>query len=56
VADHTNKHIREALEYAEDRGWTIQKSGPRAHAWGTGNDLLSARAPHVLDGRVLDPP
>lgn len=34
VADHPNKHIREALRYAVDHGWTIRKSGPRAHAWG----------------------
>ena len=34
VADHPNKHIREAIEYALDHGWTLQKSGPRAHVWG----------------------
>ncbi len=34
MADHPNKHIRDALEYAEEHGWTIRKSGPRAHAWG----------------------
>jgi hypothetical protein len=34
VADHPNKHIREALKYAEKRGWTIKKSSSRAHAWG----------------------
>jgi hypothetical protein len=32
VADHPNKHIRDALDYAEEHGWTIRKSGPRAHA------------------------
>lgn len=32
-ADHANKHIREALDYAESKGWTVRKSGPRAHAW-----------------------
>ncbi|MFO0965875.1 MAG: hypothetical protein U0793_09875 [Gemmataceae bacterium] len=31
---HPNKHIRQALKYAEKQGWTIKKSGPRAHAWG----------------------
>jgi hypothetical protein len=31
---HPNKHIRAALKYAESMGWTIRKSGPRAHAWG----------------------
>jgi hypothetical protein len=34
VAKHPNKHIREALKYAEDHGWTIRKSSGRAHAWG----------------------
>ena len=34
MADHPNRHIREALRYAEEQGWTIRKSGPRAHAWG----------------------
>jgi hypothetical protein len=34
MADHPNKHIREALNYAEACGWTIKKAGPRAHAWG----------------------
>jgi hypothetical protein len=33
MAKHPNKHIREALKYAEKRGWKIRKSGPRAHAW-----------------------
>jgi len=32
---HPNKHIREALGYAEDRGWKVKKSASRAHAWGT---------------------
>jgi len=31
---HANKHIREALKYAAEKGWVIKKSGPRAHAWG----------------------
>ena len=34
MPDHPNRHIREALKYAEEQGWTIRKSGPRAHAWG----------------------
>jgi hypothetical protein len=33
VAKHSNKHIREALKYAEQRGWTIRKSSGRAHSW-----------------------
>jgi len=34
VANHSNKHIREALKYAEGKGWSIKKSSGRAHAWG----------------------
>jgi len=34
MADHPNRYIRGALQYAEEQGWTIRKSGPRAHAWG----------------------
>ena len=35
MAGHPKKHIREALKYAEDRGWKVNKSAARAHAWGT---------------------
>lgn len=35
MALHPNKHIREALLYAEERGWKSRKSSSRAHAWGT---------------------
>jgi hypothetical protein len=35
VADHQNKHIRAAIRYAEQNGWTVTKDGPRAHIWGT---------------------
>ncbi|MEM9703991.1 MAG: hypothetical protein AAF907_16245 [Planctomycetota bacterium] len=31
---HPNKHIREAIEYALDRGWRLEKSGKSAHNWG----------------------
>jgi len=34
VPDHPNKHIREAIAYALDHGWTCRKAGPRAHTWG----------------------
>jgi hypothetical protein len=34
LADHPNKHIRQALKYAESKGWIVKKAGPRAHAWG----------------------
>jgi hypothetical protein len=35
MADHQNKHIREAVRYAEQKGWSLVKAGPRAHIWGT---------------------
>lgn len=31
---HPNKHIREAVEYALDAGWTLRMSRARAHTWG----------------------
>jgi hypothetical protein len=34
VADHPNKHIQAAIEYAISQGWTLRKAGPRAHIWG----------------------
>ena len=34
MAKHPNKHIREALKYAEEKGWLFRKSRARAHAWG----------------------
>ena len=35
MADHPNKHIREAIRYAESNGWTVTHAGSRAHIWGT---------------------
>lgn len=32
--EHPNKDIRGALKFAAENGWTIKKSGPRAHSWG----------------------
>ncbi|MDA2931148.1 hypothetical protein MYX84_14585 [Acidobacteria bacterium AH-259-O06] len=34
LARHPNKHIRAAIEYALNHGWTLRKSGPRTHIWG----------------------
>jgi len=31
---HPNKDIEAALQYAEEQGWTIQKSTGSAHCWG----------------------
>jgi len=33
VAKHQNKHIREAIKYAEQHGWNFEKS--RGHIYGT---------------------
>ena len=35
MARHPNKHIEAAIRYAEERGWTFQKAGPRSHLYGT---------------------
>lgn len=32
---HSNKHIRDAIRYAESKGWNVTKAGARAHIWGT---------------------
>lgn len=34
MAEHPNKHIRAAIEYAEENGWEFSKAGPRAHIYG----------------------
>jgi hypothetical protein len=34
MPNHSNKHIREAIKYAEDRGWRVVKAGGQAHIWG----------------------
>jgi hypothetical protein len=31
---HPNKHIREAIKYAENQGWRVVKAGGQAHIWG----------------------
>lgn len=31
---HPNKHIRDAIKYAEQHGWTFVKAGPRSHLYG----------------------
>ena len=53
-SNHPNKHIREAIRYAQSQGWTVTKAGPRAHIWGT---LLCPR--HTREGcrvRVMSTP
>lgn len=34
MAEHPNKHIRQAIAYAVDRGWRVVKASGRAHIWG----------------------
>ena len=34
MAEHSNKHIQEAIRYAESQGWVVTQAGPRAHIWG----------------------
>ena len=31
---HPNKHVEEALQEAEERGWRVEKREGRGHAWG----------------------
>jgi len=33
--DHPNKEIRQAVDYALESGWRLEKSGGHAHSWGT---------------------
>ena len=33
-ATHPNKHVEEAIAYAESRGWRVLKS-KKGHLWGT---------------------
>jgi hypothetical protein len=35
MAQHKNKHIRAAVQYALDHRWRLKLAGPRAHIWGT---------------------
>ena len=30
---HPNKHIREAIEYAQSRGWRLLKTSGHTHVW-----------------------
>lgn len=34
MGKHPNKHIREAIRYAEKNRWTFVKASPRAHIYG----------------------
>ena len=34
AANHSNKHVREAIAYAESRGWRFVKGGGHAHPFG----------------------
>ena len=63
MANHPNKHIRAAIEYALEHGWALKKAGPRAHVWGRlycpqGNRSGCARAvystPRVPENHAKD--
>src|SRR5258707_15855659 len=44
MAEHPNKHIREAIKYALTKGWRLVKAGPRAHVWYGFSVVLTAPA------------
>lgn len=46
VADHPKKHIREAIRYAEEHGWSVMSTprNPEAHARDIRRDV--DRCPH----------
>ncbi len=44
MAKHPNKHIREAIKFAEARGWRFEKLNARAHIFGTLYYSLATRA------------
>ena len=46
MPEHPNKHIRAAIQYAEENGWTFVKAGPRAHLYGTLYCPLRSRVGH----------
>lgn len=48
MAKHPNKHIREAISYAEQQEWTFVKAGPRAHPYGTRYCPLRTRDGHKI--------
>ncbi|MCE9525711.1 MAG: hypothetical protein K8R36_06620 [Planctomycetales bacterium] len=31
---HPNKHIREAVDYVLEHGWTLREASGHAHVWG----------------------
>jgi hypothetical protein len=34
MARHPNKHIQAAIDYAESKGWRVEKAAGHAHIWG----------------------
>ena len=48
MARHPNKHIEAAIRYAEERGWTLYKAGPRAHIYGELYCPLGTRDGHIF--------
>ena len=48
MAEHQNKHVREAIAYAESRGWTFHKSNARAHTYGKLYCPAANRGGHIV--------
>jgi len=48
VPEHPNKEIREAILYAERRGWVFVKAGPRSHLHGRLFCPLRDREGHIV--------
>lgn len=49
IPRHPNKEIRRAIEYAVERGWRVEKAGPRAHIWGRLLCPERSREGHILN-------
>src|SRR5436309_11874504 len=47
MAEHPNKHIREAIKFALRRGWRLVKAGPRAGPARTFGQAWQFRAFHT---------
>ena len=49
IPRHSDKDIRQAIDYAVSRGWRIEKAGPRAHIWGRALCPEKSRAGHIFN-------
>jgi len=44
-ANHSNKHIRDAIRYAESKDWSAAKASPQVHM---GDTMVSTTHPRML--------